>query len=90
MVIRTGPAFLVHRVVRCADGVMIARGDNCAQDDAPVPLARVLGRVQEIERDGRVLSLADFDTGPSRAGRLRLQGKRGVAKLLGLSPRRSP
>lgn len=42
-----------HRVVAVAGGSLITRGDNQHEDDLPVELSRVLGRVTHAERDGR-------------------------------------
>ncbi len=43
-----------HRVVACANGTLITRGDNLREDDFPVDLTRVLGRVTHAERNGRM------------------------------------
>jgi len=43
-----------HRVVAFADGTLITRGDNLHEDDLPVDLSRLLGRVTHAERDGRM------------------------------------
>lgn len=42
-----------HRVVALANGTLITRGDNLHDNDQPVELSRVLGRVTHAERDGR-------------------------------------
>ena len=56
----------MHRLVRIdtsASGtVFITRGDNSALEDMPVPPAELIGRVVEVERDGRRLAL-DSRTG---------------------------
>jgi hypothetical protein len=35
-----------------------ARGDNAMDDDAPLPYARVMGRVVSIERDGKARAVS--------------------------------
>ena len=77
VVIRAGAAFTIHRVVSVSeDGVVRARGDNCAFMDAPAPLSCVAGVVRVIERGGRRLERAEWDVGPSQWGRVRLHLKR--------------
>ena len=58
---------IVHRVVeRMANGgqvILITRGDNLVHEDQPIKGEWVLGRVVEVERQGRCLRL---DRGPGR------------------------
>lgn len=54
---------IAHRVTaigRAADGVrrFALRGDASREADAPVTEPQVLGRLESVEREGRVLSLA--------------------------------
>ena len=42
-----------HRVVSIDGGAVITRGDNAPEDDDPVPVSRVLGRVEWVVRRGR-------------------------------------
>lgn len=48
-----GGTILVHRYRRAAGGEFIFRGDARAADDAAVPASRLVGRVVEVQRDGR-------------------------------------
>jgi phage repressor protein C with HTH and peptisase S24 domain len=41
-----------HRVIAQHGQTIVTRGDNNPEADAPVPLARVLGKVMWVERDG--------------------------------------
>ena len=54
--------FVIHRVVETEPGLLITRGDSLADQDAPVSLGEVLGRVVEVQRGGKrrppALSLA--------------------------------
>ena len=43
-----------HRVISLTDGVVVTRGDNAPDDDAPLERARVLGVVTHAERNGRM------------------------------------
>ncbi len=43
----------VHRVVHVDGERVITRGDNAAENDAPFPASEVIGRVIEIERQGK-------------------------------------
>ena len=56
----------VHRLVRLqssAEGLsLITKGDNAAFCDLPIPVTEMMGRVVEIERNGRCLRL-DRGTG---------------------------
>lgn len=61
---------VIHRVVRLSshrqqDGVM-TRGDSMAQDDAPIAVSDVLGRVTEVRRGPRTISVVTPST-PARA-----------------------
>jgi phage repressor protein C with HTH and peptisase S24 domain len=42
-----------HRVVSVLEGVVVTRGDNAPEADDPLPVARVLGRVEWVVRRGR-------------------------------------
>lgn len=56
-----GGVLRAHRVRQVVDGpepAIIARGDAVLQDDPPVTGARVLGRVEFVERDGTLVPLA--------------------------------
>jgi signal peptidase I len=53
VVFRRDGRLVVHRVVRNGSNCLVTRGDHLTQQDAPVPLAEVLGRVTAIERRNR-------------------------------------
>jgi hypothetical protein len=53
-----------------AERSIVTRGDAAAQNDAPVPFHRVLGRVRRVERAGEHINL----TQPQRTLRSRLFG----------------
>lgn len=59
--LREGRLF-AHRVVACAGSsqqpLLVLRGDRLSQNDAPVCASEFLGRVHQIERDGRLLQPA--------------------------------
>lgn len=80
---RSGRSHLIHRVVQVSCGAVRLRGDNCAKEDPPVPLAAIVGRVSRIWRKGQVLERAEWDRGPSLLGRVRNSIKRRTARLLG-------
>ena len=42
-----------HRVVEVAENTLVTRGDNIAENDAPIDRTRVLGVVTHAERNGR-------------------------------------
>lgn len=54
---------VIHRVVRIErsslDPSVITRGDASAQNDPPVPVQRVLGKISHIERAGGRVTLAE-------------------------------
>ena len=54
----------VHRIVRRASGVLILKGDNAPEADAPLPAGCSLGKVTRVERSGKDVRLG---TGPGRA-----------------------
>jgi len=41
-----------HRVIACNGETIVTRGDNTPEADAPVALAKVLGKVVWVERNG--------------------------------------
>ena len=43
----------VHRVVEVAENMLVTRGDNIAENDAPIDRTNVLGVVTHAERNGR-------------------------------------
>jgi signal peptidase I len=53
---------VIHRVVRfersSSEKQIITRGDGATQNDLPVPLHRVLGRVKLVERAGQTVAMA--------------------------------
>jgi phage repressor protein C with HTH and peptisase S24 domain len=59
--VRTGDVVLTlahrgltaHRVIACNGETIVTRGDNTPEADAPVALAKVLGKVVWVERDGQ-------------------------------------
>jgi len=57
VVIKTGRDLLTHRLVQMGASQWYTKGDNCAAPDAPVPPARVLGRVTALIREDREISL---------------------------------
>jgi hypothetical protein len=42
-----------HRVVEVTENTLVTRGDNIAENDAPIDRTRVLGIVTHAERNGR-------------------------------------
>jgi signal peptidase I len=52
---------VIHRVVRVersgSDRAVVTRGDGASQNDLPVQLNRVLGRVRNVERAGEPVSM---------------------------------
>ena len=42
-----------HRVVSLGDGVVVMRGDNAPEDDDPVAVEQVLGKVEWVVRRGK-------------------------------------
>jgi hypothetical protein len=64
-----GIGLVVHRVVWTGREAVRTRGDGSGLMDRPVPMARVLGRVVEVARDGREVA--------EPAWRRRLAGARG-------------
>ena len=42
-----------HRVVELSENTLVTRGDNIAENDAPIDRTRVLGVVTHAERNGR-------------------------------------
>ena len=52
---------VIHRVVRidrsAGERLVITRGDAALQNDPPVPIARILGRVQLIQRAGEPIEM---------------------------------
>jgi signal peptidase I len=51
---------VIHRVVRVdrsSDKLVLTRGDAAAQNDVPVPLHRILGRVKLVERAGEQIKM---------------------------------
>jgi signal peptidase I len=52
---------VIHRVVRLERGgpqrLVITRGDSASQNDLPVPIERVLGRIRLVERAGQPVAL---------------------------------
>ncbi len=55
---RQGPAVVTHRVVRSSGRDFLTKGDNLRQPDAPVSPQEVLGRVVQVEQDGKVRSFS--------------------------------
>lgn len=53
---------VIHRVVRVerssSERSIITRGDAATQNDLPVPMHRVLGRVKHVERAGETIAMA--------------------------------
>lgn len=47
--------FFIHRIVARQGSSWITRGDAVPQNDPPVPIAEILGKVVGIERNGRVV-----------------------------------
>ena len=51
----SGDACTVHRVVAVSAAGVLTRGDNNArQDGQPIPFARVVGRVEAVQQQGRL------------------------------------
>jgi signal peptidase I len=52
---------VIHRVVRIerssAERAVVTRGDASAQNDLPVPVHRILGRVKVVEREGERIKM---------------------------------
>ena len=48
-----GERLAIHRVIACTDRGWAIRGDNCPRPDGVVGLESILGRVVDVERDGR-------------------------------------
>jgi len=65
---------VIHRVVRIerssSDKAIVTRGDGALQNDLPVPIHRVLGRVRTVERAGQQVTMER----PQRSIRDRLAG----------------
>jgi signal peptidase I len=53
---------VIHRVVRIerssAGRLVLTRGDAASQNDLPVPVHRILGRVKVVEREGERIKIA--------------------------------
>lgn len=49
----SGGRVVIHRVVRVEPNQLITRGDNCPQEDPPVLLEQLLGRVTTLTRFGQ-------------------------------------
>jgi signal peptidase I len=47
---------VAHRVVECAGGILVTRGDRLRYPDAPVSEDAILGRVTVIQRRGRAIA----------------------------------
>lgn len=76
VVARIRGAFVAHRVLSVDGDRLLLGGDNCVTPDPWVPMSDLLGRVVEVEREGRLLSRGEWDRGPSWLGRARLWAKR--------------
>lgn len=81
VVVRREDGFVIHRVIDVRHDAVYARGDNCDFDDPPVPLTRVVGRVEIVARRNLTLRKHEWDVGPRLVGRLRLRVSRMLAQL---------
>ncbi len=52
LAVQIGAQFQTHRLLRRTASHLYLRGDACVQSDPPVPTSALLGRVQQIERNG--------------------------------------
>ncbi|HLG16696.1 MAG TPA: signal peptidase I [Blastocatellia bacterium] len=52
---------VIHRVIRIerseAERLVITRGDAAFQNDPPIPLSKIMGRVQLVERGGEAVEI---------------------------------
>jgi signal peptidase len=56
IVFRQDERLIVHRLMHWEGGCVVARGDASSRFDRPAPASDVIGRVESILRDGRIVA----------------------------------
>lgn len=88
LLLHAGNMLCVHRLVRVVRGrgtstpLLQTAGDAVGHLDAPIPADSVIGKVQIVERDGRVHSLDSFGHRLAGTGRVFLAGRPRIRQVL--------